>query len=310
MGARGRGGPGGDGARPRGGRVERHSLALSDEGRLYSWGGAEHGKLGGGASGPLPRRGGAPYQPEPRTVHALREYESSRARRAECHSVAICTTRPPAGRPCWSSKRSPPHALAHAAFAAFAVSARRRAASRAPRPSHRASPRTSSRGASHRAGGSGSAAARHSLSMCRHACLCSTGCASSTSRKRGSRPHPRRDRVDVLRVGRGASHGRLGVGREEEWPRADDGVPYVDRPHLLRGLAGYRVARVAASAHHSLACTSDGQLLVWGTASYGRLGFEEGALRMARDDGDGAAYQLLPRQLWVQAPPPARVRAR
>ena len=42
-----------------------------------------------------------------------------------------------------------------------------------------------------------------------------------------------------------------------------------------------------------------GQLYVWGAARAGRLGFDEGALRMPVNEADETAYQPLPRQVWV-----------
>ena len=74
---------------------------------------------------------------------------------------------------------------------------------------------------------------------------------------------------------------------------------FVEQPMRIRGLAGYQVKSVAAGERHSLACTSTGQVLVWGHASHGRLGFSEGALMMPTED-DGAAYQPLPRMLWLK----------
>ena len=43
-----------------------------------------------------------------------------------------------------------------------------------------------------------------------------------------------------------------------------------------------------------------GQLYVWGAARAGRLGFDEGALRMPVNEADETAYQPLPRQLFVE----------
>ena len=57
---------------------------------------------------------------------------------------------------------------------------------------------------------------------------------------------------------------------------------------------------VAAGAAPQAICLMDGgQLYVWGAARAGRLGFDEGALRMPVNEADETAYQPLPRQLWV-----------
>ena len=65
-------------------------------------------------------------------------------------------------------------------------------------------------------------------------------------------------------------------------------------------VAPFYAQTISAGDSHSLALSRRGQLLSWGMANYGRLGFSEGVLRLPRES-DGTAYQPLPRQIWAGA---------
>ena len=96
-----------------------------------------------------------------------------------------------------------------------------------------------------------------------------------------------------------ASHGRLGLGNRP-LHIDDDGDAFAAEPLPLHSLAGAGARAVAAGAAHALCLMDGGQVYVWGAARAGRLGFDEGALRMPVNEADETAYQPLPRQLFVE----------
>jgi alpha-tubulin suppressor-like RCC1 family protein len=324
--------------------AREHSLAVSIEGRLYSWGSSRHGKLGlGKVSGDHPYSDiHDTFQTEPRIVNALREWHVLACAAGDAHSMAICTPRTAAvaaaavaaasaaGK---GSKSSADrlHAImgvAADAGSAFALPAGTptavfvwglassgrlglplppAVASSAPevfidQQREQADSVESFLGATrlleHEGGFS-----YEQLDGAPYLCL------------------PRRlaalDRERVVHISAGAAHsfatsaggtsygwglathGRLGVGREETLPTSPDGYLFVEWPMALLGLKGYHVRAIVAGETHAIACTVDGQMLTFGAAGHGRLGFEEGGALQLPLEHDGAAYQPMPRQLWL-----------
>lgn len=45
---------------------------------------------------------------------------------------------------------------------------------------------------------------------------------------------------------------------------AGEGGAFIEKPTLLANLQDYRIQKVQGGSHHSIACTEDGKLLVWG----------------------------------------------
>ena len=321
-----------------------HSLALSGEGRLYSWGSGRYGKLGLGPIKTLPKQRGEVIQVEPRVINGLREQIVLACACGDEHSMAICVergqlpgTKKPL-RPSSSSRQSRSSSPGGTPNSASPASAR--AAS--PSASPPASARRYSKGANgsktvpgHGAGAAGVVPTGYVTCVfvwgrgtCGRLGVPSDHLALSADDDDGVGggarfvSSPMRltslDTCQITHITAGPSHsiaasesgacfgwgaasfGRLGVGKEDSLPTDEESNElFVEQPMRIRGLAGYQVKSVAAGERHSLACTSTGQVLVWGHASHGRLGFSEGALMMPTED-DGAAYQPLPRMLWLK----------
>lgn len=63
-----------------------HSMALTESGEVYSWGHAEHGRLGHGRSGAVPRLFGTSIEFKPRLVRA---FEALRIAQVRCLGVPL-----------------------------------------------------------------------------------------------------------------------------------------------------------------------------------------------------------------------------
>ena len=55
----------------------------------------------------------------------------------------------------------------------------------------------------------------------------------------------------------------------------DSGKACVSEPRLVTGLEGKCIAQMAAGRSHTVACTSEGQLLAWGQKKHNAVGMQE-----------------------------------
>jgi alpha-tubulin suppressor-like RCC1 family protein len=260
-----------------------HSLALGWDGRLFGWGAARYGRLGIGAVEGLPRdRQGETYVPEPRLLHALSSSQRVVCAAAgACHSLAVCSPRDAQGAP----------QRGGSVFAWGLGSAGRlgRHLSRDDQASERDD---------HDAAIQYDELDEEPYAP-EPAPLAALAHVSVTAIAAGS-AHSLALAADGGVYGWGlASHGRLGVGLEEELPADEDHDTFAAEPRRLRGLNGFDVAQISAGDAHTLARSRTGQLFCWGMAANGRLGFAEGALTLPREH-DGDAYQPVPRQVWLE----------
>ena len=69
---------------------DAHTVALTNEGRLYSWGGGGCGQLGHPDTSSMPKdEDGCPYQPKPKLIVALRQMEVKEVSCGKAHPVAV-----------------------------------------------------------------------------------------------------------------------------------------------------------------------------------------------------------------------------
>lgn len=66
-----------------------HSMALTESGEVYSWGHAEHGRLGHGRSGAVPRLFGTSIEFKPRLVRAFEALRIAQISAGQMHSAAV-----------------------------------------------------------------------------------------------------------------------------------------------------------------------------------------------------------------------------
>lgn len=286
-----------------------HSLALSDQGRVYGWGCARYGRLGIGAVTQLPREKAEPVQFEPRLLSALNPYRVLAVATGAAHSVALCAPR---------SDDEPLDAPVDPDGPRIVFSWGLATCGRLGLPTGNMTSRSSTASFNEYDEIDIEQTVRfanfsfdidddepYAMLPRRIPVLGAFRVVSITA---GS-AHSLALTADGVCFGWGlANHGRLGVGNEGALPEDDDGDVFVEVPQQLRGLNGYEVARVDAGDAHTIALTSTGQLLSWGMAAHGRLGFTEGALTMPREVDD-LAYQPLPRQVWAAALLPEEGRA-
>ncbi|KAL1524052.1 hypothetical protein AB1Y20_018963 [Prymnesium parvum] len=275
-----------------------HSHARSAEGRAFSWGWARYGRLGIGSVESLPRDEDEPVQMEPRLISLLSNYFVLDISAGAAHSIALCTSR----EADMVSSTMPSAQAARIVFSWGLGTCGRLGVPTGP---------TQARAGQEEDGWmAGEAALRF---------------ASFSVDARDEEPFssvPRRlamlDGASVVSISSGtahslavtsrgvvygwglATHGRVGVGKESELPEDDDGDVFVELPLRIDGLAGYEVTSVSAGDTHSIGLTSSGQLLTWGSARHGRLGFIASALDLPAEN-DGSSYQPLPRQIWAAA---------
>lgn len=69
---------------------DAHTVALSSDGKLYSWGGGGCGQLGHPDTQAMPKdEDGCPYQPKPKLIAALRSMEVKQIACGKAHTVAV-----------------------------------------------------------------------------------------------------------------------------------------------------------------------------------------------------------------------------
>lgn len=142
---------------------------------------------------------------------------------------------------------------------------------------------------------------QHILALSESGHLYSWGTNAQSQLGRGSRSSPRLGRSNLIpcRVGgpksiKGVSTGGYHSfaiteqGRVWAWGLNQfgqcgiaPGKTVIHKPTRVKSLEKYNIVQIAAGEHHSAAITSDGDLLVWGRADYGRLGVSIDGLSIA-----------------------------
>lgn len=293
---------------------DAHTVALSREGLLYSWGGGGCGQLGHSETSKMPKdEDGCPYQPTPRVVEHLRPHVVSTIACGKAHTIAVSDR----GRMyTWGAGAC--GQLGHPDTSSF--------------PSDEDGypfqpvPREVEQLREHRVI-STACGDVHTLALTDVGHVYSFGGGSYGQlgvKDVGAMPvdadncpyMPTPQRVagleGIVRLACGDSHsltvdrdgrlfcwganscGQLGITNPDD-PRIrkdPDGIPHLPTPALLDALADQRVVDIACGEAHSLAVSASGNLYSWGACSCGQLGL--GSCEGMPVDSDGYPYQPMP----------------
>lgn len=293
---------------------DAHTVALSREGLLYSWGGGGCGQLGHSETSKMPKdEDGCPYQPTPRIVEHLRPHVVATIACGKAHTIAVSDR----GRMyTWGAGAC--GQLGHPDTSSF--------------PSDEDGypfqpvPREVEQLRDHRVV-STACGDVHTLALTDLGHVYSFGGGSYGQlgvKDVGAMPvdadncpyMPTPQRVacleGIVRLACGDSHsltvdcegrlfcwganscGQLGIPNPED-PRIrkdPDGIPHLPTPALLEALADQRIVDIACGEAHSLAVSASGNLYSWGACSCGQLGL--GSCEGMPVDSDGYPYQPTP----------------
>lgn len=293
---------------------DAHTVALSREGLLYSWGGGGCGQLGHSETSKMPKdEDGCPYQLTPRVVEHLRPHVVATVACGKAHSIAVsergrmftwgagaCGQ---LGHPDTSSFPSDedgypfqpvPREVDH--LKEFKVIAT------ACGDVHTLALTDDGYVYSFGGGSYGQLGVKDVLTMPVDA----DNCPYMPT------PQPVFGLGNIVRLACGDSHsltvdrdgrlycwganscGQLGIMNPDD-PRIrkdPDGIPHLPTPAIVEALADQRIVDIACGEAHSLAVSATGNLYSWGACSCGQLGL--GSCEGMPVDSDGYPYQPTP----------------
>ena len=242
--------------------ASHHSLALSDEGRVWAWGSAQHGRLGIKDVEPLesvPEEEGLQHkiQPIPTIVAGLGGKRIVQVACTSFHSLALTAEGTVWA---WGSARGGLLAIADRSGLPTYPDDENEAFQPTP---------TLVEGLRSTLVTQVACAENHSLVLSREG--------------------------EVWAWGR-ARYGRLGIVDVSELPSDPDDEFEVEQPEptIVDGLRDLRVTQIACAAHHSLALTAEGEVWAWGSARYGLLAIEDVSDLPTDPDDDAEVYQPTP----------------
>lgn len=293
---------------------DAHTVALCQEGCLYSWGGGGCGQLGHSETSKMPKdEDGCPYQPTPRIVESLRPYHVSNIACGKAHTVAVSEQ----GRIfTWGAGAC--GQLGHPDTNSFPSDEDGYPFQPVPREVEELS---------HLKITETACGDVHTLALTDDGQLYSFGGGSYGQLGVNDvekmpvdadncpyLPTPRLVEAlsNTVKLACGDSHsltidtqgrvfcwganscGQLGISNPEDLRihKDPDGIPHLPTPAMIEGLMDFRIVDIACGEAHSLAVTSTGDLYSWGACSCGQLGLS-GCDTMPVDN-DGYPYQPVP----------------
>jgi len=236
---------------------DAHTVALSREGLLYSWGGGGCGQLGHSETSKMPKdEDGCPYQPTPRVVEHLRPHVVATIACGKAHTIAVSDR----GRMyTWGAGAC--GQLGHPDTSSFPSDEDGYPFQPVPRE----------------------------VEQIREHRVISTACGDVHTLALTDVGH-------VYSFG-GGSYGQLGVKDVGAMPVDADNCPYMPTPQRVTGLDNCRlegIVRLACGDSHSLTVDRDGRLFCWGANSCGQLGITNPDDPRIRKDPDGIPHLPTP----------------
>mmetsp|Transcript_13024 Transcript_13024/g.34753 ORF Transcript_13024/g.34753 Transcript_13024/m.34753 type:complete len:640 (-) Transcript_13024:53-1972(-) len=232
-----------------------HSLALTEGGRVWAWGGAIFGRLGPADVSNMPRdEDGDPYQPTP--VH-VDGFETERVAYIACgniHNLAV-------------SRQGHVYAWGGAHYGLLGIADADGNEKLNSLPVDEGSGQPYQPRPTLLDGITGEKVVQVSCGSAHNLAVTAEG---------------------GVWVWGGAKYGRLGVSLKQLacMPTDQDGDPYQPRPVKLDTFPCSRIVQVACGEWHSLCLSDDGSIYAFGSAVRGRLGLSNPAVFQRNDDGE------------------------
>jgi alpha-tubulin suppressor-like RCC1 family protein len=215
---------------------DAHTVALTAEGRLYSWGGGGCGQLGHPDTSAMPKdEDGCPYQPKPKLIVVLKQQEVRQVACGKAHTVAVMCN----GH-LYSWGAGACGQLGHPDTSSFPADEDGYPYQPIPRCV--------------------TALKQHRLI---HASCGDVHTMVLTG-----------DTGEIFCFG-GGSCGQLGFGNIAQMPLDVDSCPFMPVPKKIESLQNAFVVALSCGDSHSMALSREGHVYAWGEATYGQLGLDD-----------------------------------
>lgn len=214
---------------------DAHTVALSSDGKLYSWGGGGWGQLGHPDTQSMPKdEDGWPYQPKPKLISALRTMTVKQIAWGKAHTVAVLEN----GH-LYSWGAGACGQLGHPDTSSFPSDEDGYPFQPIPRWVY----------------------ALKNLTLVYASC---GDVHTMVLTNKG----------EIYWFG-GGSCGQLGLGNISQLPLDVDSCPFMPVPQKIESLTKEVIIKLSWGDSHSMALTREGIVYAWGEATWGQLGFED-----------------------------------